>query len=123
MWFLNRLRFGLIALLGGGSMAAKLHETDVRLRAAIDNVEQYRAMVKKLRDDFDSRLAVLDNEYTVAQRTIRAFESALETEREKVKVHETTIQTLVAANRLHLERYDAETKIQIRRGELAVIKE
>lgn len=123
MWFLNQMRFVLIRLLGGGDMAARMHEADIRLRAAIENVEQYRGMVKRLRDDFESRIAQLDNEYNVAQRTIRAFEAALETEREKVKVHETTIQTLVAANRLHLERLDAETKIQVRRGELAVIKE
>lgn len=123
MWFLNQMRFALIRLLGGGDMAARMHEADVRLRAAIENVEQYRGMVKRLRDDFEGRIAQLDNEYNVAQRTIRAFEAALETEREKVKVHETTIQTLVAANRLHLERLDAETKIQVRRGELAVIKE
>lgn len=50
-----------------------------------------------------------------ASRQAMRYEYALEEEREKNRVHESTIFTLVQANNMHLKRYEAESAIQIRR--------
>ena len=58
-----------------------------------------------------------------ARRIHRRLEAALEEVREQNRVHEKTIQTLVASHELLLSRYDAETAIQVRMKVGAQVRE
>ena len=61
----------------------------------------------------------LDNAALVHRR----YEAALDEVREKNRVLELTIQTLVSSHRLLLERYDAETAIAVRTRVAASVRE
>ena len=50
-----------------------------------------------------------------ARRTHARYEIALEEVRESNRVLETVVQTLVSANQLVLERYDADMSVEVRR--------
>lgn len=83
-------------------------KTKQELRAA-------REDLKRRDSELQQKVKYYDNLLETAERVNGRYERMLEEEKEKIRVHETTIETLVAANNLHLRRYDAESAIEVRR--------
>ena len=81
---------------------------EARRVASMAELENRQRELERLRDRMD---ADLDEARKIHMR----MEFALEEERERVKVLETTIETLVASHKLLIERYDAETAVESRR--------
>lgn len=108
--------------LFGGYTSAKLDTLADRVEAANEKLafrvrqfEQIREELVAWQEQQLEKVAVARADVADAQRTIRQLETALDEERQKVQVHETTINTLVAAHGLILERYEAETAIEIQK--------
>lgn len=102
LWFSCRLASRRLS----GS-TRRLEQLDKARVRSLERLEQRSAEL----DALAIRIAAdVDN----AGRIHRSHESALEEVREKNRVLEETINTLVASHRLLLERYDAETAINVR---------
>jgi len=63
----------------------------------------------------DAQQEQLNRTIASQQRLLKRSEEALDTARADLRVAEKTIETVVAANKLHTDRYDAESAIQTRR--------
>ncbi len=107
---MNRIRSWIIPV----AAQAKISRLNVR----IDKLDSERKSRERSLQQRESELRALatrmEQDLKDAQRTNARYEFALEEVREQNRILETTIQTLVAANQLHLERYDTETAIQVR---------
>lgn len=80
-----------------------------------DRLDRATELVQRQRDQQGTYVAQMEAALADARRVIQSLETALAETRAKLTVHESTIETLVAANRVHLARYDAEVAIETRR--------
>ena len=105
MRIIYKFRLWLAQITGRNVAALRLQVRDQQRRT--ENATQHV-------DYLVAWLDVLREELVTAKAMTVSLESQLESEREKNQVHQTTITTLVAANNLHLARYERETAIQER---------
>ena len=104
-------------------LTTRLRRVEVRLEKRKANLEILRRRIVSLSDALAEDLAVVDVELSSVQKEVAELAkrqqqhvTEVESLRSRVRVAEdVTIPGLVAANKLVLERYDADTAIQVRR--------
>ena len=111
----------LIIMKGGNSMLRSIRDWWLG-RGVARQVKRMDKRLGRLDEEFirafrsmDTQQAQLEMLIESQKRLLKRSEEALDTARAEVRVAEKTIETLVAANKLHTDRYDAESAIQTRR--------
>ena len=98
-------------------------KVDARLRGAgsrLDDVGKWLVEAAGELDDFNGKLEKI---ITSNQRLLSKSEEALDTCRSQLRVAEETVKSLVAANKVLMDRWDAESAIQQRRRVSAIVEE
>lgn len=105
------------------SAEAGIRRTDSRISGMEREIAAAQADLSRRESELNSRYAAAVDKIAGFQRLLRQYESTLDELREKNRVHEMTIQTLVAQHKLILERVDADTAIAVRARVAASVKE
>ncbi len=108
---------------GVAGLTTRLSRVEARLEKRKVVLETYQRRITALAGALAEDLEVVGSEIAEIRQAVaslekqqKQYEAGMEALRARVKVAEdVTIPGLVAANRLVLERYDADTSIQVRR--------
>lgn len=110
-WFATR--FGGYTSAKVDALEARVWDCSEVLNARMSEIRLTENQFAALRTQFERQIKTAEAEFDEARKTIRQLNTALDEERQKVQVHETTINALVASHGLILERVEADTAIEI----------
>jgi len=113
----------LLGVFGVCAVSRKLSRTTSRIEQLEVAREKSLRRLALRGEELRVLASAVERDIENAERLHKRYESALEEEREKCRVHETTIQTLVASHRVLMERYDTEASIAAKARALSSIKE
>lgn len=105
------------------SVVRRLSGSQKSLDRAFSALKSAEARVEKRSKELNALSEKTQADLTDVRRIHRRYEAALEEVREKNHVLEQTIQALVASHKLLVERWDAETAIEVRRRVASVARE
>ena len=120
-WF--RVRSSICSWFRGARLDNSLRRQEATLRAAEsrvtvlhDSLQRKIRHIEELRTQMDGILEDVRSEIAESQSATREYQIQIETAQNKLRVMENgTIPALVAAHKLMIARWDAETTVHVRR--------